>query len=253
MAVADKRSQKDSIVGTPAPLGRVVKDFLSKKAIEIVLGGILIVTAGIFAASWKLTGSYIDGYILSALEQNPKALRKIVSAATIEDLSAQDGKLLDAFRAVLAKIRQTESGTISAGRFTLAADENYVLYVYFPEGHRGKITYQIQGDIIPNKRFILLQAPNGVPTPILNLHGTIDIPTHIKANTSGDVPIAAAEEMSPFLRDLRGFTFQLVDRTQSASFDTADKPKSSSAGGRTEHLKVDVSYMAYVTPIIEIK
>jgi hypothetical protein len=283
----DNSSASEERLSSPSSPLRKTKEVIKKWAFELCISGLLLVVVGVATAVWKLAEQRIDKYIISALENDQKvvrkivssavlaelnskdsqlsagfmsalendqkAVRKIVSSALLTELNSKDGQFIGGLKAVLHDIRQTEAGTVSAGRFSLTPDENYILYVYFPEGYHGKITYQIDGEIIAKRRYVVLQSPNGAQSQLGNIHGTIDIPTHIKPTTGSQLPLPLGEDISPFLRDLRGFTFQLIDRTDQLNvYHVADRTKGGAGGGETGRLKVDVSYVAYVTPTIRI-
>jgi hypothetical protein len=133
-----------------------------------------------------------------------------------------------------------------------------VLYVLFPEGYEGKIYYTIEGKLEGQQ--LDMQPPRGKKRPIRNAQGSIDIAAYVRVRTDNastgpssspnkQPPVDdddPAEDILPIFKDLRGFTFSLSE-PQGVVYHQ-------SANAAPETLKkIDVSYVAYVAPAIQMR
>ena len=77
--------------------------------------------------------------------QQDKA-KGLVAEAILAELERDHGRFHGPIQKIFEGARQTEVGTLSAGEFVLTpTNRAYTVYVYYPEGYKGKLYYSLEG------------------------------------------------------------------------------------------------------------
>jgi len=222
------------------------QDIASDNAKKVLGGGLVAVALGFFAWAWLIVEGSVKAFIVRT---------------AVEDLSKEDGALPVALKATLTKIRQSDVGALTVGNFQLtAANRSFTLYVYFPDGYKGKIFYSLKGDIIPRKRYVVLAPPNSKPIPLKQDEDSIILEKYFQP-TSGQAALLddifeKSASTHKFQNNLRAITFQLEGTDSNPDTAMPDKAKLTVGGPNSQStvrpLEIEISYVVLITPTIQL-
>jgi len=225
-------------------------DLFSKKSSEFLIAGILSVLA---IAGWGLWDNFIN------------FLRGFIVQTTSEELARPNNRLQEGLKRTIENLRQSEVGALTVGNFSLnSLNNSYTVFVYFPDGYTGSISYQLEGEIIPNKRFVVVAFPSGEVKMLRNLDGVIDIAASIKAKPAtldhvveqDHNKFEVADQRIRALASLRGYTFQLIERASPNEIASQSRQQSSDLTGISQTkpaTEIRVSYVALIAPAIRFE
>jgi hypothetical protein len=218
----------------PAPSGwRSILDLLKKRATETIVIVFLAGASGAFWVSW----SYLEGWIKGFIVQ-----------ATVEELNKNENRLVEPIKKTLARLRSNEIGALSVGNFALTpSNPQYVLPIYMPKSHSGKLSIMLSGNLVPNQSYVVLMLPNGKKLEIKKDEMTIDLGQLVSMeNDSGSGLPEGLVIQSDYVKGLRTLTFQLagVDSKEIVAGGAADVAKPE----RT----IFVRYLTLISPTINM-
>jgi hypothetical protein len=222
-----------------APPGGVLRwfgDLFFNRAKELIALGTLSVVTLLVWMLWEKIQQQTHHYIVDA---------------AIAELERDNGRFHGPIQKIFEGARQSEVGTLSAGEFVLTpTNRAYTVFVYYPEGYKGKLYYSLEGVSSPKSVTILL--PNGDRGPIKKTESSIDLAKSIepRRGTLSDQGIDGVFDSPTALGDIRAFTFQLTG-------EDADTPPTGEAGAsdteRPQQIsRVEVRYVSFVAPAIHI-
>ncbi|MEX2166702.1 MAG: hypothetical protein WD852_06740 [Methyloceanibacter sp.] len=222
-----------------APPGGVLRwfgDLFYRRSLEIIALTTLSAAGTLAIMMWGTIERHAHSYIVDI---------------AIAELERDNGRFHGPIQKIFEGARQSEVGTLSAGEFVLTpTNRAYTVYVYYPEGYKGKLYYSLEGVSSPKSVTILL--PNGDRGPIKKTESSIDLAKSIepRRGTLSDQGIDGVFDSQTALGDIRAFTFQLTG-------EDADTPPTGEAGASdTEHRplisRVEVRYVSFVAPAIHI-
>jgi hypothetical protein len=217
-------------------------DIVADHAKKLIAGAIGAGAVAIAVPIWAFVQGSAKGFIVN----------------TVVEESAKDGSSLStSFEEIIRRVRQSESSAVSAGNFTLTpANRTFTLYLYFPEGYRGKFYYALKGNVAPKKRYVVLAPPTSKPIPLVQEQNSIILEKYFQPSTGQAAVIAdifehgkASERVH---NNLRSITFQLegIETDEdlspalagSTSFSTTPKQSPENVAA------IEISYVALVTP-----
>lgn len=216
----------------------LLKTFIADHSKKLLNGGLLAIATAALALAWTSIEARVQAYIVKT---------------TADNLVKDSGELPAALKTALTNIRQSDVGALTVGNFLLnAANRSFTLYVYFPEGYKGKIIYTLKGDIVPKKRYVVLAAPNSKPIPLKLEEGAIVLEKYFQPPTGQAALLHDVFDDSPTRKlqtGLRPITFQL----EGSDTDTparADAAASSPQLGQSA--EIEISYVVLITPTIKL-
>jgi hypothetical protein len=220
-----------------------LKEVFAENAKKLLGGGLAAAALALVTVTWL------------AFESNVKAF---IIKTTVENLSKEDGELSVALKTALTKLRQSDVGALTVGNFLLStASRSFTLYFYFPDGYKGKIFYTLKGEVIPNKRYVVLAPPNSKPIPLKLNEDSIILEKYFQP-ASGQAELLkdifeGSSSSQKFQNSLRAVTFQLEGSDLNPITAVADKNKLSLAGSRqTQPVEIEVSYAVVISPTIQL-
>jgi hypothetical protein len=221
---------------------------------QLIAGAVI---AGITGAGWLAWGqvkSFIVQTIAEDLQTNgtPKLNAAVRTAMQRhEDLvvqtvaaelarSQESNRLLKPLKDALHAIRSSEVGAMSVGSFTLTANSSYTLFLYFSDRHTGKLTLAVP-DVSGSERYLTMQAPECEPEKIQDTKPTIKLEDYLSSKSEKCKRSVNIFEVPQQLRGLQSLTFALSGEATNPSSKKYDP-----------NAKLDVTYVAYVLPAIEL-
>jgi hypothetical protein len=220
-----------------------LKEVFAENAKKLLGGGLAAAALALVTVTWL------------AFESNVKAF---IIKTTVDNLSKEDGELSVALKTALAKLRQSDVGALTVGNFLLStASRSFTLYFYFPDGYKGKIFYTLKGEVIPNKRYVVLAPPNSKPIPLKLNEDSIILEKYFQP-ASGQAELLkdifeGSSSSQKFQSSLRAVTFQLEGSDLNPVVAVADKNKLSLAGSRQlQPVEIEVSYAVVISPTIQL-
>ena len=206
------------------------------------------VVAFVFWAGWTIIKTEVDAYI---------------ARSVTAELQREDGLLSVALKKRLDHLRQSEVGAINVGTFFLTpSNRSYTHYVYFPEGYKGKMFYQVKGKIIPECRYVVLSFPDAKPIPLKNSEDSIVLERYFQRSSSQaralDDIFERNNTLAGVYKSLRGITFQLEGQStdegiQEPSVGSGCPTTDKSAGGISSNENVfEIGYVTLVAPTIHM-
>ena len=202
---------------------RWLGELFSNRGKELLALAVLSVVSALAYANWEVFRGRVDDYI--------------IDAAVIE-LGRDKGRLAAPIEKLVERARKAEVGTLNAGSFFLTpSNRAYTVYIYFPTGHEGKLSYRLTGDT--DDKDVVLVLPDGTSHKLNNTEANINL-AHYVQQAQGSLEsqgIDGIVEPLGALKDVRAITFQLVGPG-------VDDPNS---GG------IEVNYISYVAPAIRIE
>jgi hypothetical protein len=127
-------------------------DIVADNAKKFIGGGIAALALASALAVWAIVEARLKSFIVTAVAE--------------EMLKENEDDFSKAFQQAVARVRKSEVGEISVGSFFLTpANRSFTLYVYFPDGYSGRMFYNLKGDVIPKKRYVVLATPEKNPSP----------------------------------------------------------------------------------------
>jgi len=215
-----------------------LKSLLAEHGKKLLNGGLIAVVTAALALAWSSIEERVQAYIVKT---------------TADNLVKDNGELPTALKAALTNIRQSDVGALTVGSFLLnASNRSFTLYVYFPEGYKGKIIYTLKGDIVPKKRYVVLAAPNSKPIPLKLEEGAIVLEKYFQPPTGQAALLHDVFDDSPTRKlqtGLRPITFQLEgsDTDPAAHSDSA-----SNSAQLGQSAEIEISYVVMITPTIKL-
>ncbi len=242
-------------------------DLFANKGKELFAGFVITVFGVVTYAMWDTLQDKTRGFVVEAVlaefdERNRltepiyKILQQdkakgLVAEAILAELERDHGKFHGPIQKIFEGARQTEVGTLSAGEFVLTpTNRAYTVYVYYPEGYKGKLYYSLEGVSSPKSVSIFL--PNGERGPIKKSESSIDLAKAIEPRRGalGNQGIDGVFDSTTALGDIRAFTFQLTGE------ETDTPPTGGTGASETERppliSRVEVRYVSFVAPAIHI-
>ncbi len=218
-------------------------DILSENAKKLAAAAI---GAAIFAVAVPIWG-YIQG-----------SAKAFIVTTVVEESSKDSGVLPETLRDMVRRVRQSEASAVSAGNFILTpSNRSFTLYIYFPEGYKGKFYYALRGDLVPKRRYVVLAPPTSRPIPLDHEESSIILEKYFQPSTGQAAVIADVFEQNKssvrLQNSLRSITFQLegAETDEQAPPTPATSPGLASATpkeGQGNPVAIEVSYAVLVAP-----
>jgi hypothetical protein len=183
-------------------------------------------------------------------------MQAFVTNTVIEESTKEDSPLSDTFKKLVRRERQSEALVASAGNFTLTpTNRSFTLYIYFPQGCKGKFYYAIKGDLVPKKRYVVLAPPSSKPIPLVQAESSIILEKYFQPSTGQSAVFEDVFEQSKseggLQKNLHSITFQLE------GIDTDEDVPSTLAGSTSRSQlqeaksSIEISYAALITPALQ--
>jgi hypothetical protein len=213
-------------------LVRTIIDGLKSRATEAIIVAIIAVGVTAFWTSWDYLEGVAKGFVIET---------------TVEELSKNQNRLVDPIQKVLTDLRSTEIGALSAGNFVLTpANNQYVLPIYMPENHAGRLSVLLSGSFVPKQSYVVLMLPNGKKLEIENSETTIDLAEYLRIEGAAATGLPDALVVKPaHIKGLRALTFQM------AGPKAVPDAEAAADGIRTEQA-IFVRYLAMISPTLRM-
>lgn len=217
-------------------------DIISENAKKLIGGGVAAFVLASALAVWTIMETRVKNFIIAAVAEKM--------------LKEDEDDFSKAFKTAVARVRKSEAGSISVGSFLLTpTNRSFTLYVYFPDGYNGKIFYSLKGDLIPEKRYVVLATPEKKPEPLILSEDAIILERYFRATSAQAAMIndylERGSSKGPLKSGLRPITFQLEGA------DTDEQPTERAKPEITRHnnssaVAIEISYVTFVAPAIRM-
>jgi hypothetical protein len=196
-------------------------ELFSNRAKELVAGAVLTIAGVLTFTTWGIFEQRFNSYIIDA---------------AVAELGRDDSRLAAPIEKIFERVRKAEVGALNAGNFWLTpSNRAYTLYIYFPDGHDGKLFYRLNG--ASENRYVVL------------------VLQYVKAQAGLEGQgIEGIIERPGALKDLRAITFQLAGSEVDQPY--ADPGTAEGAGSPRQGVLatgIEVNYVSFVAPAIRIE